>query len=66
MPTARNDPPPASAAARYLVIPPFFCRFASRCPYAEAKCHESLPAMEEVLPGHFCACHRVQEINDLP
>ena len=42
------------------------CRFASRCPYAEAKCHESLPAVEEVLPGHFCACHRVQEINDLP
>ncbi len=41
------------------------CRFASRCPYAEAKCHESLPAVEEVLPGHLCACHRVREINDL-
>ena len=41
------------------------CRFASRCPYAEAKCRESLPPVEEVLPGHLCACHRVREINDL-
>ena len=41
------------------------CRFASRCPYAKEKCHESLPAVEEVLPGHFCACHYVREINGL-
>ena len=41
------------------------CRFASRCPYAADMCHESLPAVEEVLPGHLCACHRVREINDL-
>ena len=41
------------------------CRFASRCPYAEDKCRESLPAVEEVLPGHFCACHKVREINGL-
>ena len=41
------------------------CRFASRCPYAADICRESLPAVEEVLPGHFCACHRVKEINGL-
>ena len=41
------------------------CRFASRCPYAKDKCHESLPQVEEVLPGHYCACHYVKEINDL-
>ena len=41
------------------------CRFASRCPYAKDKCHESLPPVEEVLPGHYCACHYVRELNDL-
>ncbi len=41
------------------------CRFAARCPYAEEKCRESLPPVEEVLPGHLCACHRVREINKL-
>ena len=41
------------------------CRFASRCPYAKDKCHEALPAVEEVLPGHYCACHYVREINGL-
>ena len=41
------------------------CRFASRCPYAEAKCRESLPAVEEILPGHLCACHKVREVNGL-
>ena len=41
------------------------CRFAARCPYAKDKCHESLPAVEEGEPGHFCACHYVREINQL-
>ena len=41
------------------------CRFASRCPYAKDKCREALPQVEEVLPGHFCACHYVREINQL-
>ena len=41
------------------------CRFASRCPYAEGACHESLPVVEEILPGHFCACHKVREVNGL-
>ena len=41
------------------------CRFAARCPYAKDKCHQELPAVEEVLPGHFCACHYVRELNEL-
>lgn len=41
------------------------CRFASRCPYASEACHASLPPVEEVLPGHYVACHRVREINNL-
>ena len=41
------------------------CRFAARCPYAVEQCHSALPKVEEVLPGHYCACHRVRELNDL-
>ena len=41
------------------------CRFAARCPYATEICTQELPKVEEVLPQHFCACHRVREINQL-
>ena len=41
------------------------CRFAARCPYAKDKCREALPQVEEILPGHYCACHYVREINQL-
>ena len=41
------------------------CRFASRCPYAKEKCNTVLPVVEEILPGHFCACHYVRELNNL-
>ena len=41
------------------------CRFANRCPYAEARCHQESPVLEEVLPEHFVACHKVREINGL-
>ena len=37
------------------------CRFASRCPYAEARCTELQPALKEVSPGHFVACHKVSD-----
>ncbi len=41
------------------------CRFASRCPYATELCHQAQPELEEVLPGHFAACHHIREINQL-
>ncbi len=41
------------------------CRFAARCPYATEVCTQEMPAVEEVLPGHFCACHHVRELNEL-
>jgi len=39
------------------------CRFANRCPYASEQCFAESPAFEEVLPGHFTACHKVRQIN---
>ena len=41
------------------------CRFAGRCTYACEKCQKETPVQEEVAPGHFVACHRVKEINQL-
>ena len=37
------------------------CRFYKRCNYACDRCRE-LPALEEVSPNHFVACHRIGEI----
>ena len=41
------------------------CRFAPRCEYATDVCFGSTPKLEEVEPGHFVACHRVRELNNL-
>ena len=41
------------------------CRFAARCPYATDICHAENPQLDEVLEGHFVACHNVKEITQL-
>jgi oligopeptide/dipeptide ABC transporter ATP-binding protein len=33
------------------------CRFAPRCPQAEARCHRDLPTMRQVAPGRAVRCH---------
>jgi oligopeptide/dipeptide ABC transporter ATP-binding protein len=37
--------------------PPPGCRFHTRCPYAVERCRVEEPAMRELRPGHFAACH---------
>ncbi len=37
--------------------PPPGCPFHPRCPLAESRCRESLPAWRETGAGHFTACH---------
>ena len=39
------------------------CRFAPRCPYATEACFQTEPELREVQPGHFVACHKVEESN---
>jgi peptide/nickel transport system ATP-binding protein len=44
------------------INPPPGCRFASRCAFAEERCHKP-QALREMSPGHFVACCRVEEIE---
>jgi oligopeptide/dipeptide ABC transporter ATP-binding protein len=39
------------------INPPSGCRFHTRCPYAFDRCKVEEPAMRELRPGHFAACH---------
>jgi len=39
------------------INPPAGCRFHTRCPYAFDRCSVEEPPLQEVLPGHFAACH---------
>ena len=43
------------------IEPPKACRFAGRCRYAQDRCRNELPALREILPGHFAACHYAKE-----
>ncbi len=43
---------------------PSGCPFRTRCRYAKDICASSMPEFREITPGHFCACHRVDEISD--
>ena len=36
---------------------PSGCHFHARCVYAMARCRQEEPALREVVPGHWAACH---------
>ncbi len=65
------DPKKARANKRIMLsgdIPsplnaPSGCPFRTRCPYAKDSCADSVPEFKEVQPGHFVACHRLDEIG---
>ncbi len=39
------------------INPPSGCPFHPRCPVAEARCKDEAPALREIVPGHWAACH---------
>ena len=63
-------------AARYrvsgevptLINPPPGCRFAGRCPFVIDRCRVEEPLLRVIPnhPNHTVACHRAEEIGDLP
>ena len=73
---ALPTPDPARRRIRYritgdiptLINPPPGCRFAPRCPFAEARCRVTDPPLRPApgLPSHLVACIRAEEVGSLP
>ena len=42
--------------------PPAACRLHPRCPHAYERCRVEEPVLREILPGHYVACHRSEEV----
>lgn len=43
--------------------PPSGCYFHPRCRHAQAQCHTDVPALREIEPGHFVACHFAEDLH---
>lgn len=39
------------------IFPPSGCKFHTRCQYAQERCKQEVPALRELEPNHFVACH---------
>ncbi|MBP1907175.1 peptide/nickel transport system ATP-binding protein [Paenibacillus turicensis] len=48
-----------------LLNVPKGCRFATRCPFADEKCMQSEPPMEQVIEGHSVKCWHYASINHI-
>jgi oligopeptide/dipeptide ABC transporter ATP-binding protein len=44
---------------------PAGCSFAARCPIARPEHFENNPSLEEIFPGHFVACWRAHETENM-
>ncbi len=56
--TIEGEPPDMS------LVPPNCCAFAHRCKYATDVCRTQRPPLEELNPGHFCACFHMDETKE--
>lgn len=55
-----------SGEAHSLTRAPTGCRFAPRCPRAEALCHDVTPPKVKLAPNHWSACHFATEVATTP
>ena len=60
-PTAKMDRIKLTGDIPSPANPPKGCRFHTRCPYAKEICKHVTPDYLEYEPGHFAACHLLQE-----
>jgi oligopeptide/dipeptide ABC transporter ATP-binding protein len=56
---ARRDFRGIPGIAPSLLDPPSGCAFHPRCPFAIDRCSVEAPALREVQPGRWAACHLV-------
>lgn len=56
-PNFRRSKPLPSGEIPSPIDPPPGCHFHPRCPLAEEICSKDEPAVRELRPGHFVACH---------
>jgi len=64
-PRYRRPIPRISGDIARPIDPPPGCRFAPRCPYADASCRETFMAFDTSDPlCHQAACHRLEQIPD--
>jgi peptide/nickel transport system ATP-binding protein len=57
----RTEPMPAGEIPS-AINPPSGCHFHPRCPLAQANCATDEPALRELQPGHFTACHYAEQV----
>ncbi len=43
--------------------PPSGCYFHPRCRYAQERCRQEPPRLEEISPNHWVSCHRAHELT---
>jgi len=48
------------------IDPPAGCRFAGRCPFAQARCTVETPQLRTIFAGHRVACHLVTDDGRAP
>ena len=51
-----------------LIRPPPGCRFSTRCPFVVDRCRVEEPALRDLpgRPGQLVACHRAEEVAEIP
>ena len=58
---ARREPAPIEGEPPSAVHIPPGCRFHPRCPWKVERCLTQSPQLDELLPGHFAACHVAED-----
>ncbi len=53
----KRDFAPVKGEIPSPLTPPPGCHFHPRCPHASARCRAEVPALKEIAPGRWSACH---------
>lgn len=56
---------PIEGSPPSLLHPPPGCRFAARCPFADARCHAEPPPSRMLAPDHRVACFHAEDAPEL-